>query len=316
MKLAGQDNGDPRRDAGYAMAALLVGMSMMAVLMAAALPSWTHMAQREKEEEYLFRAKQYARAIRAFQDKNGGGMIPAPSVDFLIEQRFLRKKYKDPITGEDFVLLQTPPGAGLPGMPGMPGMPGGGAGQPGMPGAGGQFGRPGQAGQIGPQPGVGQTQPGQAQGARTGGFIGVTSKSKDKAIRVFKGQQTTYDQWAMTFMDAPSAIAQGAPGQAGTINPAGSGGVGGRPSPFTPGAGGPGAPGFPGGQGGFGPGRPPGSSFSPVPPNGSPFGQTPPPGGQTSPFQIPGGPQSMPKFPPLPNQTGPNPFQGMKPPPR
>ena len=35
---------------GYAMAALLVGMSVMAVLMSALLPVWSHMATREKEE--------------------------------------------------------------------------------------------------------------------------------------------------------------------------------------------------------------------------------------------------------------------------
>src|SRR3712207_3775433 len=56
MVLAGQA-ADRECERGYAMAALLVGMSIMAVLMSAALPSWTHLVQREKEEEYLFRAK-------------------------------------------------------------------------------------------------------------------------------------------------------------------------------------------------------------------------------------------------------------------
>ena len=45
MKFAVQSN------RGYAMAALLVGMSVMAVLMSALLPVWSHMARREKEEE-------------------------------------------------------------------------------------------------------------------------------------------------------------------------------------------------------------------------------------------------------------------------
>ena len=55
-----------RRSDGYAMAALLVGMSIMAILMAAALPVWNKQAQREQEEEYLFRAHQYARAVTKF----------------------------------------------------------------------------------------------------------------------------------------------------------------------------------------------------------------------------------------------------------
>ena len=94
MDLAGQGN------RGYAMAALLVGMSVMAVLMGALLPVWTHMATREKEAELIFRGNQYARAIGLFQRKFAN--TPPPTIDVLVEQRFLRKKYKDPITKEDF----------------------------------------------------------------------------------------------------------------------------------------------------------------------------------------------------------------------
>ncbi len=45
------------------MAALLVALSVMAVLMTAVMPVWHHMAQREREEEWVFRGRQYARAI-------------------------------------------------------------------------------------------------------------------------------------------------------------------------------------------------------------------------------------------------------------
>ena len=82
------------------MAALLVGMSVMAVLMSALLPVWSHMATREKEEELIFRGRQYARAIGLFQRKFAN--TPPPTIDVLVEQRFLRKKYKDPITNDDF----------------------------------------------------------------------------------------------------------------------------------------------------------------------------------------------------------------------
>ena len=85
---------------GYAMAALLVAMSVMAVLMSALLPVWSHMATREKEEELIFRGKQYARAIGLFQRKFAN--TAPPTIDVLVEQRFLRKKYKDPITNDDF----------------------------------------------------------------------------------------------------------------------------------------------------------------------------------------------------------------------
>ncbi|MCA1583740.1 MAG: hypothetical protein LC791_02850 [Acidobacteria bacterium] len=277
MKLAGQGEIDPRRrhESGYAMAALLVGMTMMAILMGAALPSWTHMAQREKEEEYLFRARQYARAIRTYQDKMQVANVPAPSVDFLIEQRFLRKRYKDPLSGEDFALIQAPVAA-----------------------------PPGQVGQPQPQPG------GQGiQGAQTGGFIGVTSKKKKAAIKLFKGQATTYDQWAMTFMDVPSPMGRGVPGAAGATNPAGGSGF----QPVNPGAfGGGGVP--PGSMGGGASPFSPAGPNQPVPqfPGGSGFGQpTQPPSGAL-PFGQPMQPapgQPVQKFPPPPSATGTRPFQ-------
>src|SRR5438270_12510899 len=104
MKLRGQahqyffceDSGND----GYAMAALLIAMSIMAVMMTVALPVWKQSAQREKEEELVFRGKQYVHAIGLFQRKYVGAY--PPNLNVLVEQRFLRKKYKDPITGDDF----------------------------------------------------------------------------------------------------------------------------------------------------------------------------------------------------------------------
>ena len=173
MELGGQPlacaHGRPN-NRGYAMAALLVGMSVMAVLMGALLPVWTQMATREKEEELIFRGKQYARAIGLFQRKFAN--TPPPSIDVLVEQRFLRKKYKDPITKDDFqpiyanqAMMQAPiaaPGAARPGQQ--------------QPGA--TLSTPAQQQQT-LQPGLGSTGAGPQ-----GGLIGVTSKSKDASIKL------------------------------------------------------------------------------------------------------------------------------------
>ncbi len=97
-----------RRERGYAMAALLVAMSVMAIMLSTAMPVYQTVARREREAELVFRGEQYARAIALFQRKYGN-QLP-PDVDVLIDQRFLRKKYKDPITGGDFQYL----GAGSP----------------------------------------------------------------------------------------------------------------------------------------------------------------------------------------------------------
>jgi len=97
-----------RGERGYAMAALLVAMSVMAIVLSTAMPVYQTVARREREAELVFRGEQYARAIALFQRKYGN-QLP-PDLDVLIDQRFLRKKYKDPITGGDFVLM----GAGSP----------------------------------------------------------------------------------------------------------------------------------------------------------------------------------------------------------
>jgi type II secretory pathway pseudopilin PulG len=86
------------RDAGYAMAALLVAMAVMAVLLTVAMPTWKQANQREKEAELLFRLTQYNRAIAAYGKAHGSP--GPPNIDALVNEHFLRKKYKDPVSGE------------------------------------------------------------------------------------------------------------------------------------------------------------------------------------------------------------------------
>ena len=106
MRLRGLRSQDAER--GYAMAALLVALAIMTILLSIAMPVWRHEAQREKEAELVFRGEQYARAIALFRFKNANlpNALP-PSIDFLVENRFLRKKYKDPMTKDgEFLPLQ------------------------------------------------------------------------------------------------------------------------------------------------------------------------------------------------------------------
>ena len=106
---------------GYAMAALLVSLAVMSVLMSVALPVWRHQARREKEAELEFRMKQYARAVALYMDKFQGTF--PPNLDVLVQQKFLRKKYKDPITGGDFEPIYANSTAGQPGQPQQPQQP-------------------------------------------------------------------------------------------------------------------------------------------------------------------------------------------------
>ena len=192
------------------MAALLIAMSIMAVMMTVAMPTWRQMAQREKEAELVFRGEQYGRALTLFQNKNGPGTSP-PNFDLLVEQRYLRKKYKDPVTNDDFVPILL-----------SAGQPGGTT--PGSTAPGAQQGTPrglGTAPQQVPQNqgrGTGGTTGATTPGAGpTAGIAGVTSKSKEQSIRLYKGRNH-YNEWQFTPViraAAPGAGGQGAPGTGG-----------------------------------------------------------------------------------------------------
>lgn len=164
---------------GFAMAVLLVGIAVMLTLMTVALPVWRQQAKREKEEELLFRQRQYAHALALYQRKFPGA---APTdLDELVKQKFLRKKYKDPITGKDFAILrvgQVSPGMTTP-------LPGVSNGQPPSNTRLPTTSMPGSPGTI---------------GGTTGPIRGVVSTSKDASLRSWKGR-TQYDQWEVLIED-------------------------------------------------------------------------------------------------------------------
>ena len=258
-------------DRGYAMAALLVGMAVMAIMLSMALPVWRTAAKREREAELVFRGEQYAHAIELFSRRNGG--FP-PSLDVLVQGRYIRKLYTDPMTGKaDFqpVYLGQP----LPGQaaaPAQPGRGGAGGGPIGAP-----LGTPLQGGTAGRQPGT-QGQPG-PNGA--GPIVGVASRSEVESLRQYNGRGR-YSEWAFV---AVAATAQPG-GLGGGQNPgAGPGGGGQNPGPggggLGAGRGVPGRQGFPG-RGGRGQ-APPGRGL-PGPGGAAPGN----PAGQGG-FQFPGG---------------------------
>ncbi len=99
-----------RGERGFAMAALLVAMAVMAVVMSALLPVWRTLSIREKEEELIWRGQQYDRAVQLYRKKTSAP--GAPSLDILIKGHFLRHKYLDPITNGEFELVGVSPATG------------------------------------------------------------------------------------------------------------------------------------------------------------------------------------------------------------
>jgi type II secretory pathway pseudopilin PulG len=125
MKSAGQGANPPGRcaldDRGFVMVALLVGMAVAAIWLGAAIPAWRQQALREKEMQLIFIGEQYARAIVLYQKKNQG-QYPS-GIDILVSDRYLRRKWKDPVSGKDFLPVavggapQGPTGPGAGGNP-------------------------------------------------------------------------------------------------------------------------------------------------------------------------------------------------------
>jgi type II secretory pathway pseudopilin PulG len=268
---------------GYAMAALLVGIGVMMLLMTVAMPVWRTQAQREKEAELIFRGEQIARGINLYTRKMGGGNFP-PNIDVLVQGRFLRKKYKDPMTesGEWDLILA---GGGVPGQGGPP--------QQQQPGRG--RGGPSTGLSAPPSPtaqsptGMGSTRPqspfsgrsqspssgqpqspfsGQSQspfsggqvgsgGQPGGGLMGVRSKSKEASFRLYKGSGTHYNEWQFLFSNVSNRPgvpggqgAPGFPGRPGGPGQRGAPGIGPGTGPGGRGRGGTGPGVFPPGTGG------------------------------------------------------------------
>ena len=210
-------------ESGYVLLAVMLAVTLILVAMSIELPRIAQQIKREREEELVHRGKDYATAVKRFVHKNGG-RYPS-SVEQLEDTnhiRFLRKRYKDPITGEaDWKMVHageaqinipTPkPGLSGPGgtNPGLFGTnPPGGTNPP--PGAnpppsgradlnqntgGSTFGQPAQGGNLGSL-----TTSNIGSGPTIGGgqIIGVASVSKKQSIKEFNDKDH-YDEWYFVY---------------------------------------------------------------------------------------------------------------------
>lgn len=101
---------------GFTYIALLAAIVIIGISLGAAGRYWSNVTAREKEEELLFRGEQYVAAIRSYYVSGAHtGVQPrlTPNIEdllkdtrFNVPKRHLRRKYKDPITEEDFILLR------------------------------------------------------------------------------------------------------------------------------------------------------------------------------------------------------------------
>jgi type II secretory pathway pseudopilin PulG len=80
-------------------------VALLAIAAGALAPSMAFQVQRDREEEMIHRGVQYSRAIRRYVKKFGRYPSRLEELENTNNMRFLRKRYKDPITGQDFKLL-------------------------------------------------------------------------------------------------------------------------------------------------------------------------------------------------------------------
>jgi type II secretory pathway pseudopilin PulG len=178
-----------RSERGFSLVALMASVTIMMVMLAAAVPSWKYLVKNDQEEELIFRGGQIADAIRRYQAKNGNAL--PPSIDALVKGRFLRRAYTDPMTkdGKWRLIRQGEPMPGV--MPGA--QPSGGPGSGASP-------RPSGAGPApspSPSPSFLGTRPGSGTpgGTSTGVIAGVASLSTDKSLRLFNNRDHYNDWW-------------------------------------------------------------------------------------------------------------------------
>src|ERR1700692_945639 len=93
----------PRRQSGYALLLVVFLTLLLTLSTIIAAPSTRTERQREKEEEMIWRGKQYIRGIKLYYRKNG--RFPTSLEDLTKPKtgslRYLREAYRDPMNKED-----------------------------------------------------------------------------------------------------------------------------------------------------------------------------------------------------------------------
>jgi type II secretory pathway pseudopilin PulG len=90
-----------RAQGGYVLLGLLFMTSVLAISLALTLPRAAMQAQRVREERLIYRGEQYKRAVQLYFRKYKKYPSSIDDLEDTNGQRFLRRRYKDPITGKD-----------------------------------------------------------------------------------------------------------------------------------------------------------------------------------------------------------------------
>lgn len=97
--------------AGFTYLAALMLIMLSGIMLGLAGRTWQQIMQREREEELLFRGKQIHTAIARWnkyptQLNDLKDLLKDPRT--AATHKYLRRSYKDPMTGEDWALIKDP----------------------------------------------------------------------------------------------------------------------------------------------------------------------------------------------------------------
>jgi len=239
-----------RNEDGYILLVILIAMTIAAIAAAAAVPYIKTQIQREREIELMHEGNEYVKAIQKYYHKFGRYPATLDQLEKTNNIRFLRRRYKDPLTGKDDWRIihmgeaKYPPKLKIPGASGQPigqqigqniGTPIGGGFMGGNSAisnnsSGGGAVNPQQPNQNGtqdggPQPvgGVGFSLGGNSSGSSFGGMpiIGVAVPSTAKSLKIYNDRQH-YNEWEFIYDPRIEALQHAAAGGGA----AGNGGIG------------------------------------------------------------------------------------------
>ncbi len=101
LRIAKPETKQANAEEGYLLLTVLVMVFLVLLALSVAAPRVAKEIQRDKEQEAVQRGLQYRRAIQLYYKKFGAYPSDMKQLEKTNEIRFLRKRYKDPITGKD-----------------------------------------------------------------------------------------------------------------------------------------------------------------------------------------------------------------------
>jgi type II secretory pathway pseudopilin PulG len=87
-----------QREGGYVLLAILLLVAFMVIVATIEAPLMVQQMKRDREEEMIHRGTEYARAVKKYYKKFGRYPANLEQLDNTNQIRFLRKRYKDPLT--------------------------------------------------------------------------------------------------------------------------------------------------------------------------------------------------------------------------